>query len=104
MSHTEALAVVEERDEHNAPTGIRVIDVDPSQIIEVAGLIIDNRHLALIEPCQPVCHAALTLTLDHGVTVDVAAGEHPDPGQAAREINRLSQWLTGDPMTLPALL
>ncbi|OWP20320.1 hypothetical protein CBF90_02025 [Microbacterium sp. AISO3] len=96
MSHTEPLAVVEERDHHNAPTRTRVVDVDPSQITEVAGLIIDNRHLVLVEPCRPVCHATLILTLDTGATIDDSAGDHPDPDQAASEINRLSQWLTGE--------
>ncbi|OAZ41453.1 hypothetical protein A9Z40_01890 [Microbacterium arborescens] len=96
MSHTEPLAVVEERDYHNAPSRICVVDVDPTQITEVAGFIVDNRRLALIEPCQPVCHATLTLTLHAGAIVDVSVGSHPDPDQAAREINRLSQWLTGE--------
>jgi hypothetical protein len=96
MTHTESLAVVEERDHHNAPTRTRVVDVDPARIIEISGLIIDNRYLAHVESCQPVCHATLTLTLDDGVAVDVAAGDHPDPDQAACEINRLSEWLTGD--------
>ncbi|QLD11472.1 hypothetical protein [Microbacterium oleivorans] len=105
MTQAHSVAIVTGRDHHNAPTHTAVVEVDVvdvDTITETGGLVIDNRHLALIEPCEPVCHATLTLTLDDDTVLEVAAGTHPDPDQAAAEINRLSAWITGDVMTYTA--
>lgn len=95
MSRIQTLAVVRERNSHNAPTRTGIVDVTVDEITRVGGIVVDNRYLTLVEECEPTCHATLTLALRDGTTFDVAAGTHPDPDSAIRAINQLATWLTG---------